>query len=168
MSNQVNILSKADTLKKISSIKGRSATLREDIQSAVIGALSHAAEYGDYTLLTKLVKATSPQNGAHLKRYIARHSPARWNAKEGQFRKHKKGGVFRVADAIDVYWDAELAAQRAESAKYDGVKVRKSLAKRLADLESAALEAGDFSLLEIVQQAAGALKDEKANVEQAA
>ena len=168
MTNTVEILNKADTEKKIASIRGRSATLRADIQAAVLGGLQHAADYGDATLLTKLVKATSPQNGAHLKRYIGAFAPLRWDSKAGQFKKAKKGGAFRVADAIDTDWDAELVKAKKEAAAYNGAKVRKSLVKRLADIEAAALEAGDFGLLEIVQDAAHRIESEASAATEAA
>jgi len=158
MTDTIIILSKAETLKTIDRVAKRTGRDRDDIQAALIGGLAHAAEHGDFTLCTKLVKATSPQNGAQLRKFVVRFAPATW--KDGEFRKAKKGGAFRVADAMGVLWYAELEAKKAETPKYDGAKVRKALAKKLAELEALALEAGDFGLLEIVQDAGFALESE--------
>ena len=51
---KLEILNKADTLKKIAAIGKSTGTTNANIQAAVIGGLAHAAEHGDVTLLTKL------------------------------------------------------------------------------------------------------------------
>lgn len=51
------ILSKADTDKLITSIKGRGAKLDNDIHQAALSALAHHADHGDVTLINRLIVA---------------------------------------------------------------------------------------------------------------
>jgi hypothetical protein len=120
----MSILNKADTLKKIGSIKTRSANLREDINAAAIGAISHAAEHGDLTLATKLANAVSKANAAIVRRYFVEFMPVRWVKAEG-FKKIKGKGTFNLAGALEVYFD-ELESEVAISA-YNAMTDLKSL-----------------------------------------
>lgn len=138
MTNTVNILDKAGTLKTIGRIAKSTATSRDNIQAAVVGGLNHAAEHGDSTLLTKLVNAVSTANGTQLRKYIAAHAPLTWKAGKG-FVKAKKGGTFDVAGALGHDWDTFEKAPRAAAA-YDADKLR---AKVQRQIEAAALEAAE-------------------------
>jgi hypothetical protein len=165
MSNTVNILNPEQTAKKITSLKGRTGTMREDIQSAAIGGLAHAAEHGDFGLLSKLVHAVSAANAAQLRKYVKAFAPARWDGKAGLFKKAKKGGAFRVADALDTYWDAEIQAKKAAESEYDRVKALAKLAKLAETVEAQALEAGDLFALDVVHAMMGAMNDKLAEGE---
>jgi len=162
MSDSIIILNETETRKKISSIKGRTGTMSVDIQAAVIGGLAHAAEHADSGLLTKLVLAVSAANATQLRKYVAAFSPLKWNAKLQVFKKAKKGGAYRVADAVDVLWDAEIRKAKAEAKGYDGAKARKLLRAKLDELEASALEAGDFGMLAVVQDSLASLAAEAA------
>lgn len=148
------ILNKADTLKKIGSIKKRSANLRDDINSAAIGAIAHAELHGDFTLATKLANAVSNANAAIVRRYFVEFMPVRWVKGEG-FRKLKgKGGVFNLAGAIETMWD-ELESESVISA-YNAMTDLKSLVNSIKarigkanDNDDAAMAAVYGELLEI-------------------
>jgi hypothetical protein len=120
----MSILNKADTLKAIGSIKRRSANLRDDINAAAIGAISHASLHGDLTLATKLANAVSKANAAIVRRYFVEFMPVRWVKSEG-FKKIKGNGKFNLDGALEVYWD-ELESEVAISA-YNAMTDLKSL-----------------------------------------
>lgn len=142
MSNTIVILSKPETLKKISSLKGRSATMHADIQAAVIGGLAHCAEHGDSTLLTKLVNAVSAANGTQLRKFITGHAPLVWTA--GKFVKSKKGGTFNVAGALDADWNTYAKSVAARPVEYSVDKVTAKVKRALEAAMEAALDADDI------------------------
>jgi hypothetical protein len=131
------ILDKAGTLKAISSIQGRSKTMRADIQAAAIGAMTHANDHGDLTLATKLVNAVSVANAGQLRKYVVNHIPCSWIKGKG-FKKNKSKLDLNVTDAIDVMWDEFMKVGTTETkynAKADFNAIKKALECRIVKAE---------------------------------
>ena len=123
------IMDKKATLKAITSINGRSKTLRADIQAAALGSMCHAMDHGYLTLATKLVNAVSIANGTQLRKYMVEFMPVRW-AKGKGFLKIKGKNGYTVTDAIDVMWD-EFAKESDDVSAYNAMADIKSLVKAI-------------------------------------
>jgi hypothetical protein len=148
MTDSIVILNKADTVKKINSIRKSTEVNRENIQAAVIGALTHAAEHGDTTLLTRLCEAVSNANATQLRKYIKGHAPVTWVKGKG-FVKAKRGGAYDVAGAIEVDWNDYAPEGGAPTEKpFDASKEFAKLCDKLDSLYLAAVEAGDDDVAE--------------------
>jgi hypothetical protein len=137
----MNILNKADTLKKIGSIKKRSGVLREDIHAAALGAMCHAMDHGDFTLASKLTEAVSKPNAALLRRYFVEFMPVRWVKGTG-FKKIKGKNAFDVTDAIDVYFD-DMPGSESAIAAYNAMTDIKSLVNSIKARITKAEDAND-------------------------
>lgn len=149
---KLEILNKADTLKKIASIAKSTGTTNENIQAAVIGGLAHAAEHGDVTLLTKLCNAVSTGNATQLRKYIKGFAPVSWVKGKG-FVKAKKGGAYRVADAVAVDWNT-YEAPGAEAAPFNGARKLAAIFAKLDALYLEAVENGDEETAEAIAKLA--------------
>lgn len=139
-----NILSTADTAKKITSIKGRAGTLRTDIDTCARSAFAHAAETGDLTLASKLHNAVSRSFQADLKRYFTTFAPVRFDSKSKQFKKTKKGGMYDPL-ALDTAFDAVEKPDTA-TPEFDQAKAIANVIKAMAKIRDNAEESGDVDM----------------------
>jgi hypothetical protein len=155
MSNTIEILNRAETLKKINSLRASSARIVENVQAAAIGALSHAAEHGDLSLCTKLVNAVSASHGTQLRKYLTAFAPITWNKGKG-FTKVKRGGAFRVSDAIEVNWD-KFEGVASKPKAYDSDKARAALIRSLDKFAADALANDDGDLVATLAKIAATL-----------
>lgn len=126
----MSILNKAETLKAIGSIKKRSGNLRNDIQEAAIGAISHAEAHGDFTLASKLVDAVSKGNAPQVRRFFVGHMPVR-SVKGKGFVKIKGKGRFNTADALATMWDEYGKSADDNDVIYNAMADLKSLIKAI-------------------------------------
>ena len=156
MTDLNNILDRAATLKKIDSIKGRSSTLRADIQLCAVSAFIHAAEHGDLTLASKLHNAVSSSYRADLKAYFRAFGPVRWDVKSSQFTKAKKGGNWDVDGALATPFDSVPHAERTP-ADYDHNKALTAVVAFLDKAASNAVNNGDAPLCDALVDIAGIL-----------
>ncbi len=137
---ELNVMNKAETLKKINSLKGRSARLVDDVQECAVSAMTHAAEHGDLSLATKLVNAVSASHATQLRKYLTAFGPITWNKGKG-FSKKKRGGQFRVADMLLIGWDT---FERETAAKvYDAEKAKGALIRSLDRFAQDAIDNND-------------------------
>lgn len=107
------ILSKADTDKLITSIKGRGAKLDNDIHQAALSSLDHHAKHGDVTLINRLI-GTMPKSArtnalvawALAMQPLLMKNPAKDAANPLVHNKSGEGEAFTVAKAIETpFWE---------------------------------------------------------------
>jgi hypothetical protein len=146
----LNIIeSREDLVKKIDSIGKRAGTLSNDIADAAASAFLHAAETGDLTLASKLVRKVSPSFRTDLRRYFTHFGPVVWDKKSQQFKKVKKGGAYDPA-ALETRFDAELPNAERAARPYDR---KAELAKMIRELDvhaDRAVAAGDADMVNML------------------
>ena len=149
----MNVLNKADTLKKIAGLKTSSGTMKANVQAALNGSLMHAAEHGDTSLLAKLVLAVSKPNATQLRKVITDFAPLKWHGKDSKFTKIKNGGMWRVSDVMDMDWTEYDAPKKVSVFDADKVKARV-----LATLEREAINAAENDSAELANDLIEAFK----------
>lgn len=152
---EITVLSRAEALKKIASIKGRAGTLRSDIDQVCRSAFLHAAEHGDLTLASRLYGAVSRSYHADIKRYFTTFGPVRFDGKSGQFVKAKHGGQWDLS-ALDVPFDSVKPADK-DTPEYDRTKALTAIIKFLDTKGDQALNAGDAGMVDVLSDVAGLL-----------
>jgi hypothetical protein len=115
------ILNQADTGKLIKSIRGRAASVQNDIHQAACSTLDHMRQHGDYTLAVALLNVLP--SGQRVKglaawykhfsggKFTVRQDKAQGNIWVGSLKKDRAATDFLVEDAMQVTF-ADFTTER--------------------------------------------------------
>jgi len=152
----IEILDRATIVKKISSVKGRAATVRADIDQLAKSCIVHAGEHGDLTLASKLTASVSKSYATDLRKYFTTFAPVRWDKKAGGFKKLAKGGQFNIGGAMDTAFD-NVEPEAKDAPEYNRAKEIASIVKFLDTKADRAINAGDETMTALLVELASAL-----------
>jgi len=128
---------------------------RADIDLVARSAFLHAAEHGDLTLASKLLRAVSKSYKSDVKRYFVTFGPVYFDSKSGEFKKNRKGGYWDLT-ALETPFDSVEAPEK-PVAEYSRDKVLSSIVKFLDTKSSQAINADDAEMVQVLGNVAGVL-----------